>query len=67
MQTLRRIATVADDPAFDEALARIGELSSRLLAVQALHSARRSLLGGTVCRSCGAAYPCPTARVTRAA
>lgn len=67
MQMVRRIATVADDPAFDEALARIGELSSRLLAVQALHTARRTLLGGTVCRSCGAAFPCPTARVSRAA
>jgi hypothetical protein len=53
------------DPAFDEALARIRELSVRLHAVLDLHDPRRTLLGGRVCRCCSARFPCPT--VQRAA
>ncbi|TAL13497.1 MAG: hypothetical protein EPN99_15235 [Frankiales bacterium] len=53
------------DPAFDEALARIRELSVRLHGVLDLHDARRTLLGGRVCRCCSRAFPCPT--VQRAA
>ena len=53
------------DPAFDEALARIRELSTRLHAVVDLHDARRTLLGTRVCRCCSARFPCPT--VQRAA
>jgi hypothetical protein len=53
------------DPAFDEALARIRELSVRLHAVVDLHDARRTLLGSRVCRCCSQRFPCPT--VQRAA
>ncbi len=53
------------DPAFDEALARIRELSSRLHAVVDLHDARRTLLGARVCRCCSQPFPCAT--VQRAA
>jgi hypothetical protein len=55
------------DPAFDEALARIRELTGRLHAVLDLHDARRTLLGARVCRDCGQAFPCPTVRASRAA
>jgi hypothetical protein len=57
----------AADPAFDEALARIRELTGRLHAVLDLHDARRTLLGTRVCRDCGHAFPCPTVRASRAA
>lgn len=50
------------DAAFDEALARIRELSVRLHAVLDLHDPRRTLLGGRVCRCCSRAFPCPTVR-----
>lgn len=53
------------DPAFDEALDRIAQLSARLHAVDDLHTARRTLLGGHVCRACGRPAPCPTAQVSR--
>ena len=53
------------DPAFDEALARIRELSTRLHAVVDLHDARRTLLGARICRCCSQRYPCGT--VQRAA
>ena len=62
-QTTRAVEPA--DPAFDEALARIRELSGRLHAVLDLHDARRTLLGGRVCRCCSHAFPCPT--VQRAA
>ena len=53
------------DPAFDEALARIRDLSGRLHAVLDLHGARRSLLRGRVCRCCSRPFPCPTVRAGR--
>lgn len=53
------------DRAFDEALARIGELSGRLHAVLDLHDPRRTLLGGRVCRCCSRPFPCPTVRAGR--
>lgn len=52
------------DPAFDDALARIAQLSARLHAVADLHSPRRRLLGGRVCRACARSFPCPTSRVS---
>jgi hypothetical protein len=52
------------DPALDDALARIAELSTVLLAVRDLHAPRRTLLGARVCRACGRAAPCPTARLS---
>ena len=55
------------DPALDEALDRIRELTVRLHAVLDLHDARRTLLGGRVCRDCGQAFPCPTVRASSAA
>ena len=58
-------AAQAADPAFDEALARIRELSVRLHAVLDLHAARRSLLRGAVCRCCSRPFPCPTVRAGR--
>ena len=61
------VAVDTADPAFDEALARIRELTVRLHAVLDLHDARRTLLGGRVCRDCGQAFPCPTVRASRAA
>ena len=54
------------DPAFDEALARIRELTGRLHAVLDLHDERRSLLRGRVCRCCSRPFPCPTVRAGRA-
>lgn len=48
------------DRAFDEALARIRELSTRLHAVVDLHDPRRTLLGTQVCRCCSRRFPCPT-------
>lgn len=59
--------TEAPDPAFDEALARIRELSVRLHAVLDLHDARRTLLGARVCRDCSRPFPCPTVRAGRSA
>lgn len=50
------------DPAFDEALARIRELSVRLHGVLDLHDPRRTLLGARVCRCCSQRFPCPTVR-----
>jgi hypothetical protein len=70
MRTVTRTTTgrsVEADPAFDEALARIRELTGRLHAVLDLHDARRTLLRGHVCRDCGQAFPCPTVRASRAA
>ncbi len=58
MQAVRTAA----DPAFDEALARIRELSVRLHAVLDLHDPRRTLLGSRVCRCCSRPFPCPTVR-----
>lgn len=55
------------DPAFDEALARIRELSVRLHAVLDLHDPRRTLLGARVCRCCSRPFPCPTVQAGRAA
>ena len=54
------------DAAFDEALARIRELSVRLHAVLDLHDPRRTLLGARVCRCCSRRFPCPTVRAGRA-
>jgi hypothetical protein len=65
MQAARR--TDLADPAFDEALARIRELSVRLHAVLDLHDPRRTLLGGRVCRCCSRPFPCPTVQAGRAA
>ena len=55
------------DPAFDDALARIAQLSARLHAVADLHGPRRTLLGASVCRSCSRAFPCPTSLASGAA
>jgi hypothetical protein len=52
------------DPALDDALARIALLSARLHAVTDLHTPRRALLGGRVCRACGRPFPCPTTSVS---
>lgn len=51
---------VNDDVAFDEALARISALATRLLRIQALHQPRRTLFGGPRCTGCRHRYPCPT-------
>lgn len=74
MQALARTTTPpyatapsGPDPAFDEALARIRELSARLHAVLDLHDPRRTLLGARVCRCCSRPFPCPTVRAGRAA
>ena len=71
MRTVMTAATTRTtddaDPAFDEALARIRELTVRLHAVLDLHDARRTLLRGHVCRDCGQSFPCPTVRASRAA
>jgi hypothetical protein len=61
-QTVRVQPT--DDPALDDALARISELSSALLAVRDLHAPRARAVRRPVCRACGHAFPCPTARVS---
>lgn len=55
----------AADPALDDALLRIAELSGRLHAVADLHSPRRTLLGSRSCRACGKSFPCPTTRLSR--
>ena len=57
--------TVHADP-YDDALDRIVELTTRLRAVADLHTPRRTLLGTTVCRTCGRPAPCPTVEVSRA-
>lgn len=51
----------APDPAFDDALDRIAQLSARLHAVTDLHGPRRTLLGTRICRACSRPSPCPTA------
>lgn len=48
------------DAALDEALVRIAELTGRLHAVVDLHSPRRTVLGGRLCRACARPFPCPT-------
>lgn len=53
------------DPALDDALLRIAELTSRLHAVVDLHAPRRTVLGARVCRACARPFPCPTVRVSR--
>jgi hypothetical protein len=58
------VRTAQADP-YDDALARIVELTSRLHAVADLHAPRRSLFGGRVCRSCGRPSPCPTVEASR--
>jgi hypothetical protein len=50
------------DPALDEALDRVRELSLRLWAVRGVHRPRRALLGGERCSGCGQSYPCATLR-----
>lgn len=68
MHTTRRTdSSGTADPAFDEALARIRELSVRLHAVLDLHDPRRTLLGARVCRCCSRRFPCPTVQAGRAA
>ena len=57
----------AADPAFDEALAHIRDLTVRLHAVLDLHDPRRTLLRGRVCRDCSRPFPCPTVQAGRAA
>lgn len=57
------LAGVAD-PALDDALLRIAELTGRLHAVADLHRPRRTLLGPR-CWACGRSFPCPTVRVSR--
>lgn len=52
--------TAEPDPALDDALARVRELSLRLWAVREAHLPSRSLLGRTRCRTCAQPYPCPT-------
>jgi hypothetical protein len=66
MGMVHRIDSSAD-PAFDEALARIRELSVRLHAVLDLHDPRRTLLGGRVCRCCSERFPCSTVQAGQAA
>lgn len=64
----RRLVTHSSpDPAFDDALARIAQLSARLHAVADLHAPRRTLLRGRVCRACSRPAPCPTAQASRGA
>lgn len=53
-----------DDPALDDALARITELSTVLLAVRDLHVPRLRAVRRPVCRACGHAFPCATARLS---
>jgi len=55
------------DPALDDALDRIAQLSARLHAVSDLHVGRRTLLGAHVCRACSRPAPCPTAQASRGA
>jgi hypothetical protein len=50
------------DPALEDALARVRELSLRLWAVRAEHRAGRGLLGRARCGTCGQPYPCATVR-----
>jgi hypothetical protein len=52
----------AADPALDEALDRVRELSLRLWAVRGVHQPRRALLGGPRCSGCSQPYPCATLR-----
>jgi hypothetical protein len=52
------------DPALDDALARITELSTVLLAVRDLHSPRSRGARRPVCRACGDRFPCATARLS---
>lgn len=52
------------DPAFDDALDRIAQLTARLHAVADLHEPRRTLLGTSVCRSCARSFPCPTVQAS---
>lgn len=59
--------TAVADPALDDALDRIAQLTARLHAVSDLHAPRRSLLRGHVCRACSRPAPCPTARASRGA
>lgn len=66
MQVVAREQVTAD-PAFDEALMRIRELSVRLHNVLDLHDPRRTLLGSRVCRDCSRPFPCPTVQAGRAA
>jgi hypothetical protein len=61
MQTAPVRRPVVVDPAFDDALARIAQLTARLHAVADLHAARRTVLRGQVCRTCTRPFPCPTA------
>lgn len=50
------------DPALEDALARVRELSIRLWAVREVHRPGRGLLGRTRCWTCAQPYPCPTLR-----
>lgn len=52
------------DPALDDALDRIAQLTARLHAVADLHRPRRTLLGTSVCRACARSFPCPTAQAS---
>jgi len=56
--------TSLDDPALDEALARISDLSARLWAVRLAHRpvAVGRLRRSVVCAGCGLPTPCPTLR-----
>lgn len=64
------VQTVADI-ALDQALDRIGELSTRLWAVRTAHRPAPGRLGCIPgrprlrCTGCGHAYPCATARAVR--
>lgn len=50
------------DPALEDALARVRELSIRLWAVREAHRPGRGLLGRARCWTCGQPYPCATLR-----
>lgn len=64
---MRTAPPLVQDPALDDALDRIAQLTARLHAVHDLHVERRTLLGGHVCRACGRPAPCPTSQASRGA
>lgn len=64
--TLHVDSRPTDDPALDEAVARIGELAARLWAVRQTHRPQPAgLLRRQIrCAGCGQSLPCATLRVT---
>ena len=56
------VRTPDPDPALEDALARVRELSLRLWAVRLEHRPVRGLLGRARCATCGQPHPCPTSQ-----